>query len=157
MVCDAVEFFPYVHCAGGIPGWLSRMADCANGGKDGAAEICEARATVGGGEKAELTRRIVPLLVDLEREWRGGQNQFFLLLKGLYERGYAAELLTAKGSSLGHRAEKAGFYVHYTSRSSLLTAARKMRALMKDDRFDVVHVNESQALTAAWLARAHRR
>ena len=40
---------------------------------------------------------MIPLLVDLDREWRGGQNQFLLLLKGLYERGHAAELLTAKG------------------------------------------------------------
>jgi L-malate glycosyltransferase len=101
---------------------------------------------------------VIPLLVDLEREWRGGQNQFFLLMKGLYERGHAAELLAAKGSSLGHRASKAGFCVHYTSREKLrLPAARKIRDLMSGGRFDVVHVNESHALSAAWLARAHRR
>ena len=97
-----------------------------------------------------------PLLVDLEEEWRGGQNQFFQLLKGLYERGHAAELLAAKGSSLGHRAGKAGFCVHYTSRNKLrLPAAMKIRALTSDGRFDLVHVNESHALTAAWLARTH--
>ncbi len=101
---------------------------------------------------------MIPLLVDLDREWRGGQNQFLLLLKGLYERGHAAELLTAKGSSLGHRASKLGFCVHYTSRDTLrLPAAAAMRGLMSDGRFDVVHVNESHALTAAWMSRAHRR
>ena len=101
---------------------------------------------------------MIPLLVDLEPEWRGGQNQFYLLLKGLYERGHAAELLAAKGSSLGHRAAKAGICVHYTSRGSLrLKAASAVKALMSDGRFDVVHVNESHALTAAWLARAHRQ
>jgi len=100
---------------------------------------------------------MIPLLVDLEREWRGGQNQFLLLLKGLYERGHAAELLAAKGSSLGHRAEKAGICVHYTSRHSLLTAGQKVRTLMKDGRFDLVHVNEARALSAAWLARTHRK
>jgi len=101
---------------------------------------------------------MIPLLVDLETEWRGGQNQFLLLLKGLYERGHAAELLTAKGSLLGHRASKASICVHYTSRDRLrLTAAVKMRELMSDGRFDLVHVNESHALTAAWLARTHRR
>ena len=101
---------------------------------------------------------MIPLLVDLETEWRGGQNQFLLLLKGLYERGHAAELLTAKGSLLGHRASKASICVHYTSRDRLrLTAAAKMRELMSDGRFDLVHVNESHALTAAWLSRAHRR
>jgi glycosyltransferase involved in cell wall biosynthesis len=100
---------------------------------------------------------MIPLLVDLEREWRGGQNQFLLLLKGLYERGHAAELLTAKGSALGHRASKLGFCVHYTSRDSLrVPAAAAIRRLMSDGRFDVLHVNESHALTAAWLAGAHR-
>jgi L-malate glycosyltransferase len=101
---------------------------------------------------------MIPLLVDLEREWRGGQNQFLLLLKGLYERGHAAELLAAKGSSLGHRASKAGFCVHYTARGSMrLPAAMKVRALLRDGRFDLVHVNESHALTAVWMARAHRQ
>ncbi len=101
---------------------------------------------------------MTPLLVDLETEWRGGQNQFFLLLKGLYERGYAAELLAAKGSSLGHRASKAGMCVHYCSRGSFrLAAAAKVRSLTSDERFDVVHVNESQALTAVWLSGAPRR
>ena len=101
---------------------------------------------------------MIPLLVDLEREWRGGQNQFLLLLKGLYERGHAAELLAAKGSSLGHRASKQGFCVHETSRDGMrLPAAAAIRRLMRDGRFDLVHVNESHALTAAWLARAHRK
>ena len=101
---------------------------------------------------------MIPLLVDLEPEWRGGQNQFLLLLKGLYERGHAAELLTAKGSSLGHRASKVAFCIHYTSRDVLrLPAAQKIRSLMGDGRFDLVHVNESHALTAAWMAGAHRR
>ena len=101
---------------------------------------------------------MIPLLVDLDREWRGGQNQFLLLLKALHQRGHAAELLTAKGSSLGHRASKAGICVHCTTREALLLpAAVAMRRLMGDCRFDVVHVNESHALTAAWLARAQRR
>src|SRR5215471_9263605 len=98
---------------------------------------------------------MTPLLVDLETEWRGGQNQFFLLLKGLYQRGHAAELLAAKGSSLGHRASKAGMCVHYCSRGSFrLAAAAKVRSLVSDERFDVIHVNESQALTAVWLSGA---
>jgi glycosyltransferase involved in cell wall biosynthesis len=100
---------------------------------------------------------MIPLLVDLETEWRGGQNQFFLLLKGLYERGHAAELLAAKGSSLGHRASKAGICVHYCSRGSFrLAAAAKISSLLSDGYFDVVHVNESHALTAAWLSGAPR-
>ena len=100
---------------------------------------------------------MIPLLVDLETEWRGGQNQFLLLLKGLYEHGHAAELIAARGSVLGHRAAKAGICVHHVSRGRFrLPAAAKIRALVSEGRFDLVHVNESHALTAAWLARAHR-
>lgn len=101
---------------------------------------------------------MIPLIVDLETEWRGGQNQALLLLKGLYERGHAAELLTPKGSSLGHRSKKLGIYVHEVPRGlSRLAAARKIRGLLSDGRFDLLHANEAHALTAAWLAGAHRR
>lgn len=100
---------------------------------------------------------MIPLLVDLEPEWRGGQNQFLLLLKGLYERGHAAELLASHGSVLGHRAAKAGICVHYVTRGALRLPARgKIRELLSDGRIELVHANESHALTAAWLARAHR-
>jgi len=101
---------------------------------------------------------VIPLIVDLEMEWRGGQSQALLLLKGLYERGHAAELLTARGSPLGRRARRAGIYVHEVSPAMLrLAAARKIRALLSDARFDLLHANEAHALTAAWLAGAHRQ
>jgi glycosyltransferase involved in cell wall biosynthesis len=101
---------------------------------------------------------MIPLIVDLETEWRGGQGQVFLLVKGLYERGHAAELLAPRGSSLAHRARKAGYYVHYVSRGLLrIPAAMKIRSLLEDGRIELVHVNEAHALTAAWLAGVHRR
>ena len=80
--------------------------------------------------------RVIPLIVDLETEWRGGQNQALLLLKGLYERGHAAELVATHGSSLGHRAKKAGIYVHSVSRRMLrrLSAAAKIRSVLADGR-----------------------
>jgi len=95
---------------------------------------------------------VIPLIVDLETEWRGGQNQALLLLKGLYERGHAAELLVAHGSALGQRAKKEGIYVHSVSRAVFrLGAARKIRSLLGDGRIELVHVNEAHALTAAWM------
>lgn len=101
---------------------------------------------------------MIPLVIDLETAWRGGQNQALLLLRGLYERGHAAELLAAKGSSLGHRAKKEGIYVHYVSRGLFrLGAAARVRSLMSDGRIDLVHANEAHAVTAAWLAGAHRK
>ena len=100
---------------------------------------------------------MIPLIVDLDTEWRGGQSQALLLLKGLYERGHAAELLTAKGSSLGRRAKRVGIYVHEVSRGMLrVPAAMKIRGLISDGRVDLLHANEAHAVTAAWLSGAHR-
>ena len=93
------------------------------------------------------------LVVDLETEWRGGQNQALLLLKGLRERGHEAELAAANGSALGERAEAAGARVHFVSRGLFrLPAARNVRVLLRSGGFDLVHANEAHAVTAAWLA-----
>ena len=91
---------------------------------------------------------MIPLIVDLETEWRGGQSQALLLLRGLYERGHAAELIAPRGSSLLHRARKEGIYVHSVSRKMMrVSAAAKIRSVLSDGRIDLVHVNESHALT----------
>ena len=101
---------------------------------------------------------MIPLLVDLEKEWRGGQNQMLLTLKGLQTRGHAAELVAAEESALGERAVEQGVTVHRVSRGLFrIPAARKIAELTKSGRFDLVHVNEAHGLTAAWLARAQRR
>lgn len=100
---------------------------------------------------------MIPLIVDLETEWRGGQNQALLLLKGLYERGHAAELVATHASSLSHRAKKLGIYVHSVSRGSFrLAAALKIRSILAEGRVELVHANEAHAVTAAWLALANK-
>ncbi len=98
------------------------------------------------------------LLVDLETEWRGGQNQALLLLKGLRARGHSAELVAPVGSALQQRARAAGIPVHAVERHFLRArAAAQLRRLTKKLDCSLVHVNEPHALTAAWLARTHRR
>jgi glycosyltransferase involved in cell wall biosynthesis len=98
------------------------------------------------------------LLVDLETEWRGGQNQALLLLKALNERGDCVELVTVRGSALGKRAARRRMKVHFVMpRIARVAAALKIRALTKGGSFDLVHANEAHAVTAAWLAGAHRR
>ncbi len=95
---------------------------------------------------------------DLEREWRGGQSQALLTLRGLGERGHEVELLAAHDSPLANRVLEAGITVHQVPRFGLrLWAARAMRSLMARGRFEVVHLNEPHALTAAWLAGTHKR
>jgi len=97
------------------------------------------------------------LLVDLETAWRGGQNQALLILKGLRARGHEAELVAAKGSALGGRARESGVTVHYVSRELFrIFAAWKVRGLAASGGFDLVHANEAHAVSAAWLAGAHK-
>jgi glycosyltransferase involved in cell wall biosynthesis len=101
---------------------------------------------------------MIPLLVDLETKWRGGQNQFLLLLKGLYERGHGAELVAVHGSSLSHRAKKVGIHVHSVSRNSpRLAAAAKIYSILSEGRVDLVHANEAHAVTSAWLGLTGRK
>ena len=98
------------------------------------------------------------LFVDLEIEWRGGQNQALLLLKGLKARGDTAELVAVKGSALGEHAAAKGVKVHAVAgRTARISAALKIFELTRNGSWDVVHANEPHAVSAAWLARAHRR
>jgi glycosyltransferase involved in cell wall biosynthesis len=98
------------------------------------------------------------LYVDLEREWRGGQSQALLTLAGLRRRGHEVELLAAQDSPLANRVSEAGITVHQVPRSGLrVWAARRMHSLMARREYELVHLNEPHALTAAWLARVHRR
>jgi glycosyltransferase involved in cell wall biosynthesis len=100
---------------------------------------------------------LIPLIVDLETEWRGGQNQALLLLRGLYERGHAAELVATHGSSISHRAKKEGIYVHSVSRKTpRLSAASTIRSILSEDRVELVHANEAHAVTAAWWGLRNR-
>ncbi len=98
------------------------------------------------------------LYVDLEREWRGGQSQALLTLRGLRERGKEVELMAARDSPLANRVSEAGITVHQVPRFGLRGwAARAIRNLIGRGRFDLIHLNEPHALTAAWLAKAHTR
>jgi glycosyltransferase involved in cell wall biosynthesis len=97
------------------------------------------------------------LYVDLEREWRGGQSQALLTVVGLREHGHEVGLLAARDSPLANRASDAGITVHQVPRVGLRAwAAGAIRRLIGEKRFELVHLNEPHALTAAWLARAHQ-
>jgi glycosyltransferase involved in cell wall biosynthesis len=98
-----------------------------------------------------------PLLIDLGKDFRGGQDQALLLLRGLLGRGHAPELITLRDSLLARRAEDSGIPVHSVPEGfRRVAAALAIRRLVRERRADVVHANEPHALTSAWLARAHR-
>jgi glycosyltransferase involved in cell wall biosynthesis len=97
------------------------------------------------------------LHLDTRPDWRGGQNQILLLMRGLRARGHGAELVALEGSPLARRAASENFPVY--SIPGLFARARATQRLKKllADGFDVVHAHDPHALTAAWLAGTHRR
>jgi glycosyltransferase involved in cell wall biosynthesis len=100
------------------------------------------------------------LHLDTQPNWRGGQSQALLLMRGLIERGHAAELMAPHGSALAMRASGAGIAVHAVSPNFLRAQmAWELRSILRDrppdQRFDIVHAHDPHALTAAWLAGAH--
>jgi glycosyltransferase involved in cell wall biosynthesis len=102
--------------------------------------------------------QMISLHLDTRPDWRGGQSQILLLLRGLRARGHEAELVALRGGPLEHRARVEGFRVHpIPPRLARAAGALLLRKLLETKRFDVVHAHDPHGLTAAWLARAHRR
>jgi len=98
-----------------------------------------------------------PLIIDLGRDFRGGQHQALLLLQGLLEHNHAPELIAVRDSLLASRAKEIGIAVQAVdSRRRRFAAAFQIRKLLRERRVELVHANEPHALSAAWLARAHR-
>ena len=97
------------------------------------------------------------LYVDLETEWRGGQSQALLTVKGLIARGHEVALVAAGSGELARRAQESSIGVMTVSaHRRRWHASRAIRKLFAETRADIVHTNEPHALTAAWLAKAHR-
>jgi len=97
------------------------------------------------------------LHLDTRPDWRGGQNQILLLMRGLRTRGHGAELIALEGSPLAQRAASENFPVHtFPKLFGRAGAARRLKKLLAEN-FDVVHAHDPHALTAAWLAGAHRQ
>jgi glycosyltransferase involved in cell wall biosynthesis len=98
------------------------------------------------------------LLVDLGNEWRGGQNQAFLLLQGFKSVGAKPELLTVNGSLLGERAAAEGILVHSVPVwNRQISGGLKLRTLLLSNRISMIHANEPHAVSAVWLGGVHKK
>ncbi len=97
------------------------------------------------------------LHLDTRPDWRGGQQQILLTMRGLRDMGHDAQLLTRAGSLLGERASADKFLVHtFSARFPRFQALLCLKEILHQQNFDVLHAHDPHALTAAWLARAHR-
>ncbi len=98
------------------------------------------------------------LHLDTRPDWRGGQHQILMTLRGQRARGHDAQLMTRRGSPLEQRSVAEQFAVHtFPPRFARLNAFLCLREIVDQQRFDVVHAHDPHALSAAWLARVHRR
>ncbi len=81
-----------------------------------------------------------------------------LTIEGLRKNGHEVILVAPDGAPLAERGAKAGISVRRVPQLGMRPwASLTIRSLLKQVRFDLVHVNEPHALTAAWLARAHHK
>jgi len=92
------------------------------------------------------------LQVDSGRDWRGGQNQVWLLCRELdREAGIEQALVTKQGGALAERAAAAGTKVHGSAWGIGLDprAWWHLRRTIAAFQPDVIHVHDSHALTLA--------
>ena len=99
--------------------------------------------------------------LDTGREWRGGQSQVALLLRGLAARGVASVLLAPEGPLLERAAALGAATRPWHARGDLDAAAvAAAQAALRRERPDVVHVHTARAhalgVPAARLAGVER-
>jgi len=93
--------------------------------------------------------------VDSERDWRGGQAQVELLVRGLAQRGHRVTLVTPRGSRLAERL--AGAPIEIVADSPRhewdFRAGLRLRRIVRERNADLIHAHSalSHALVA-WLS-----
>lgn len=97
------------------------------------------------------------LHLDTRPDWRGGQNQILMTMRGQRARGHEVQLMTRRCSPLEQRAVAEKFSVHgFSSRFMRWSAFLCLREIADQQVFDVMHAHDPHALSATWLMRAHR-
>ncbi|HEV2388036.1 MAG TPA: glycosyltransferase family 4 protein [Candidatus Acidoferrales bacterium] len=91
---------------------------------------------------------------DTERQWRGGQQQVYLLVEGLGRRGIQATLAAPPDSALFERASRGGLTVRpLAARGDADPAAiLRLGRLLRRERFDLLHVHTAHAHGVAAMA-----
>ncbi len=100
------------------------------------------------------------LMIDSETTWRGGENQLYLLMRGLRETTNTEVVLASPpGAAISRRAAELGVdQVPLPIRGGMdLVAATTLRRHIRRGRFDIVHCHASHAHGIAFLATWPRR
>jgi glycosyltransferase involved in cell wall biosynthesis len=99
-------------------------------------------------------RRLSSLHLSTAHTWRGGENQIWLLARGLAERGHEALVVAPRGAPLLERAREAGLPCRaLTLRGELdLAGTARLLQLLREVRPDIVHLHDSHAVLPGQLA-----
>lgn len=99
------------------------------------------------------------LHVDSGREWRGGQRQVLLLTRGQRDAGHEPLVVAASDAPLLHRLRSAGLAASGVRMRADwdLAAARRLHALIRTWRPDVVHAHDARAHALAMGALIGKR
>jgi glycosyltransferase involved in cell wall biosynthesis len=99
--------------------------------------------------RAVMAKRLRILQVNTESAWRGGERQTLLTMLALRDLGHELELLCARSSVLGDRAQAQGFVVYRadTGLGYLSWLARH------GHRYQLVHAQTAKAVTWAVIAK----
>lgn len=86
--------------------------------------------------------------------WRGGENQVYLLLKGLKERGVESFLVTSPGSALSEKAKEIEIPVKEINfKSELdLVAINIIVKILREKKIDILHAHTSHAHSLAGIS-----
>jgi len=87
------------------------------------------------------------LHIDTEHTWRGGEQQALYLMKGLVERGHDADAAAQPRSLFAERVRAAGIRVAAVRMRGEFdpVAVVRLSALIRERRYDVVHMHTSHA------------
>ncbi len=112
------------------------------------------RRTAGLLDSAALPNSLRILHLNTERTWRGGEDQLLALARGLERRGHAGLVVAQAGGELARRARAAGLPTEEVRMRGEwdLAAVRRLAALLRRERPDVVHMHTSHAHTLGVLA-----
>jgi glycosyltransferase involved in cell wall biosynthesis len=104
--------------------------------------------------RAILARALRVFHLNTERTWRGGEGQLLSLAQGLIRRGQECLVVAQAGGELAARSRTAGVPTEEVRMRGEwdLAAVRRIGALLRRDRPDVVHMHTSHAHTLGVLA-----
>ena len=97
--------------------------------------------------------RLTVALVSTQRRWHGGEEQARLLAVGLRQRGWRCVIFARRGGDFARRMTADGFEtIAFAGGGRSPAALWQIRRALRRLRPDVLHYNDSHAMTAAGLA-----